>query len=124
MMEFIRDPLWQFVGAVLALAAIIISILLFLAQRKRKSLAYEVVSQTALLSVAEELEGKLKILYQRKPVREVHLLILRLSNNGNTPILASDFVREVSIGFSNSTRILSAEVSETNPDNLTEQCAQ
>lgn len=118
MLEFLRDPLWQSIGALLALVAIIISIFVFFAQRKRKSLAYEVVSQTALLSVAEELEGKLKILYQRKPVREVNLLILSLSNNGDTPILASDFVREVSIDFSNSTKILSAEVSETSPDNL------
>jgi hypothetical protein len=71
--------MWQFVGALLALVAILLSVILFLAQRKRKSLAYEVVSRTALLSVAEEIEGKLKILYQGKPIRKVHLVILKLT---------------------------------------------
>jgi len=46
MPEALRDPIWQFIGAVLAFAAIVISILLYFMQRRRKALSYEIVSRT------------------------------------------------------------------------------
>ncbi len=117
-MDFIRDPLWQFVGAVLAVLAIIISIALFLFQRRTKTLAYEVISRTAVLSASEEIAGKLQILFQGETVRKVHLLVLRLVNNGNVPITSADYEREVSFVFSDCEKILSAEISETTPSKL------
>ncbi len=117
-MDFIRDPLWQFVGAVLAVLAIIISIALFFFQRKNKTLAYEIISRTAVLSASEEIAGKLQILFQGEPVRKVHLLVLRLTNNGNVPITSADYEREISFTFSDCEKILSAEISEIMPQQL------
>jgi hypothetical protein len=115
MMDILRDSIWQFAGAIFGLVAILVSVIFFLAQRKRKSLAYEVVTNTPLLSVAEEIKGKLKILYEDKLVSKVQLVLLKLTNTGNIPILSSDFDREVSFSFGASTQILSAEISDTEP---------
>jgi hypothetical protein len=118
MLEFLRDPVWQFVGAALAVIAIVVSIILFFVQRRRKALTYEIVSHTSVLSVAEEVAGKLQILFQGEPVRKVHLLVLRLTNTGSIPITSGDYEREVRFSFSGDTKILTTEVSETSPDNL------
>lgn len=118
MIDFFRDPVWQFVGALLALAAIIISIILFLAQRKRKKLSYEIISKTGILSASEEISGKFQILFQGETVKNVHLLMVRFCNTGNLPITTGDYERLVSLNFKKSERILSAEVSETTPPNL------
>lgn len=117
-MDFMRDPLWQFVGAILAVLAIIISIAIFLFQRRNKTLTYEIISRTAVLSASEEIAGKLQILFQGEAVRKVHLLVLKLANTGNVPVISSDYEREINFIFSDCEKILSAEISETNPAKL------
>jgi len=118
MPEALRDPIWQFIGALLAFSAIVISILLYWMQRRRKVLSYEIVSRTPLLSVEEEVKGKLQILFDGSPVQDVHLVIIKVMNSGNMPIVSADYERQVRIAFGENTRILTAEVSETSPDNL------
>lgn len=51
MPEILRDPVWQFIGAIFALAAIVIVVIIYWMQRQRKSLSYEIISCTPLLSV-------------------------------------------------------------------------
>jgi hypothetical protein len=122
-MDYLRDPLWQFVGAVLAVITIIVSIVLYFFQRRKKTLAYEIISRTAVLSASEEIAGKLQILFQGEAVREVHLLVLRLINNGNVPVTSADYEREISFVFIDCIKILSAEISDTNPSNLSAEIA-
>lgn len=117
-MDFIRDPLWQFVGAILGILAIIVTIILFFIQRRKKSLTYEIISRTSVLSASDEVSGKLQILYQGEAVRKVHLLVLKLANTGNVPITTLDYEREVSFMFTDCEKILSAELSEVQPPNL------
>jgi hypothetical protein len=119
MPEFLRDPAWQFVGALITLLALFVSILIYRAGKNRKALSYEFLSRTPLLSMEDEIKGKLQILFEGEPVSKVYLVVLRLTNTGNTPIVSSDYERDVSFLLENSTRILTAEISETNPENLT-----
>jgi hypothetical protein len=89
-MDILRDPIWQFVGAILGLIAIIISIMLFWIQHQRKSLSFEIIHNAYLVRSKDEVKDKLKILYEKKPIENLLLLIVRLVNTGNVPILASD----------------------------------
>ena len=91
MSEFFRDPIWQFVGALLALLAIGISIYFFFLQRKKKALSYRILTDTELLTVDEQIKGEIKIIYGKLPIQNVHLLVMKVENNGNMPILSSDF---------------------------------
>ena len=58
----LQGSIWQFIGTILALASIVVSIVLYFIQRRRKALSYEVISNTPLLSLEDKTEGRLQIL--------------------------------------------------------------
>lgn len=118
MLEIIRDPLWQFVGAMLAVVALVASFLIYQLQRSRKGITYDVLSRTNLLTVREELEGKLQVLYEGEPAKSLTLIVLRVWNSGNQPILAADFERPVSFCTGKTSRLLSAAVTQVEPPEL------
>ena len=115
MIEIIRDPMWQFVGVVLV---IIIPLILYLVQRRRKVLSWEIISNTPLLSIEEEIRGNLQVLFDGKPVQDVQLIIVEIINSGNVSIKSTDYERPISLDFGENAHILTAEVTETTPDNL------
>jgi hypothetical protein len=120
-MEVLRDPVWQFVGAVLALVAIVIALVVAFVQQRKKSLAYEILTSIFLLTVNDDLKGKTKILFEDVPVKNVYLVVLHFLNDGNISITATDFESPLLIHFSESTKILSAELVKTIPQNLRPQ---
>lgn len=118
MSEFLRDPMWQFVAVLLALTAILVSIFVYLKQRMRKSLSYEILSLNPLLSVENEIKSDLQILYKGKTVEQVHLIVLKFINTGNMPILSKDYEHPVSLSFGEEAKVLTTEITEKNPDSL------
>lgn len=118
MIDLLRDPVWQFGGALLALLAIVISIIIYFLQRQKKALSYSLVSTTHLLTDHEEFEGKLQVLYEGQPTQNISLLILKFINSGNVPITSNDYERQVSILLGENSKILSAVVIEMEPKNL------
>ena len=118
MWEFLRDPMWQFVAVLLGLVAIFVSIFVFLKQRMHKSLSYEILSLNPLLSVKNEIKSELQILYRGKTVEQVHLIVLKIINTGNMPILSKDYEHPISLSFGEEAKILTAEITEKNPDSL------
>jgi len=118
MEEFLRDGIWQFIGAFFGFVAIVISIIVYFAQRRNKRLAYEIFSQTSVINTTDEVAGKIQILFEGKPVKKVHLLVIKIANIGNVPITKNDYERAVSLNFSENVQILSNEISSTYPENL------
>lgn len=118
MLELLRDPLWQFVGAVLAVAALFASFLTYQLQRSRRGVTYEVISRTNLLTVREELEGKLQVLYEGEPAKSLTLIVLKVWNSGNQPILSADFERPISFCTGKASRLLTAAVTQLEPPEL------
>lgn len=118
MFDILRDPMWQFVAVILAILAILITYAIYRKQRRRKLLTYDIISRTPLLSNEEEVKGKLQILFEDQPVQQVHLIVMRISNSGDVPILATDYERPVTFSFGEESKILTVEVVETEPDSL------
>jgi len=118
MSEVLRDPIWQIVSVFVAIIAVFVSVGLYFKQRRRKSLSYEIIASTSLFSMKEEIKGKIRILYDDKPVQQVHLIELKLKNSGNMPILHTDYERPVSLNFGEEAQILTTEIREMNPENL------
>jgi hypothetical protein len=110
--------MWQFVGAALTFVAIPTSIFLFYRQRQRKSLAYQILTSTPVLTVGEEIRGKLAVSYENTPVKNVQLLLLKIANLGNLPITRTDFEQTLSIRFGPAAKILSHEIVESAPRDL------
>ncbi len=118
MMEILRDPIWQFWGAVISLLALVITSAIFILQRNKKRLAYYVLTETPLLSIDDEIRGKIKIKYGRKNIQNIQLVMMYLGNKGNVDIASSDYEQPILFSFPDS-EILSAEIVEVSPKNLT-----
>lgn len=118
MLEILRDPVWQFVGALLALVAIGISVWVFLAQRPRKRLLIETVARVPLVTFGSKGIPNLRILFNDNPVENASVLLVRIENIGNVPILASDYEQQVTLQFEEGARVLNADIGETKPKHL------
>lgn len=118
MLDFLRDPIWQFVGALTALLAILVSIRLFNLQRSKKSLAWDVLAAMPVMTISEKLKGRIRITFDGTHVDNVYIVLLRIRNDGNAPILISDFVEPLGLTFPKNTRILGLEVAHTIPREL------
>ena len=118
MIEILEEQFWQFVSIFLAIIAIIITIALYRLQRKNKELSYDIITSTAILSIDEGVKDKFKILYESKEIKNSHMLIIKIKNTGNIPILESEYQKPIVIKFGKKTRILSTEIIETSPDDI------
>ncbi|RCV63855.1 hypothetical protein C5S53_11950 [Methanophagales archaeon] len=110
--------MWQFIGVILAVIAIAITVILYWIQRQKRALSWQVVSNTPLLSIDKELKKNLEVLYNGKKVQDVQLIIAKIINTGNVPIKSADYERSINFNFGENAWILTAEVTETSPDSL------
>lgn len=117
-MEFLRDPIWQFLGVVVAFAALLLTILLFRMQRDQKKISYEVISSRALVSASDEVKGRIQVLFDGMPVKDVSLVILKICNAGNIPILSTEYDRPITFYFGHGSKILDVEILDMMPDNI------
>lgn len=119
-MEFLRDPIWQFVGAVVALVAFVTSVFTLIRQRTNKAISFDVVNVAPLLRIQDEIKDKLQIIFEGRGITEAHLVVLDLYNSGTVPILPQDYFQPVSFDFGDpsETEILNAEILETSPSNM------
>ena len=117
MLEILRDPMWQFIGALFTIIAVIFTVLFFKMQHRHKALSYKILSYTPLV-IKDVIGEKLQILFEGKPVEDVYLSIIKIYNSGNTPIVSNDYERPINLYFGENSQILTNEVIEKNPDNL------
>jgi hypothetical protein len=113
MVDILRDPI---VAVIVAVIAVIVTVAIYLAQRTRKELSYEVLWDIPLIHIGNFEEG-LQLLFKGKPLRNAFSFSLRLVNSGNTPIVPEDFERPLAINFGEGV-LLKAEVQEATPENL------
>ena len=120
MIDILRDSIWQFVGAIISVLALIVAIIFFYLQRTRKAISYEIISDVAVLSIREELDGKIELLYERIPVQNVHLIIVKIYNSGNISIRPEDYDEKhpITILLNEESEILSEEIVKMYPNNL------
>jgi len=117
LLELLRDAVWQFVGAVLALLGVVVAIYLYWLQRQSKELAFGLLSSRRPLSIADELSSRVTVQLDGTPVGNLHLLVFGLKNSGHRAVLPQDFAKAFSIAFSNG-KVVSAEIASQHPKNL------
>jgi hypothetical protein len=116
--QLVRDPMWTFVGSLFAILAVLVAIAVFFAQRKIKRLSYEITSNTQLIGVKDEIQGKVQVLYEGEEVKNVHLLTLRFTNNGNQSISSGDYERSLGVTVNPEAKILTYEIIDEEPNKL------
>jgi hypothetical protein len=106
------------VAIAVALVTTTLAIIIYRLNRKRKALIYEFLSLTRLLSMREEIEGRVRIIVDDAEVQDVGLVQIRITNTGTEPIRAADFVRPISFTVGEGARIIEAEPSDLRPESI------
>src|ERR1700720_1277119 len=103
-LSIVSSPIWAVIAAIATVAAIFISI----RQHQRKAISYKVISDTPLLSLKEEVKSRVQVLFDARPVRNTRLVVIKILNSGNVPILLTDYHDPIKIGFGDNAEILDA----------------
>ncbi|MGZ3610287.1 MAG: hypothetical protein ACXVBU_09500 [Ktedonobacteraceae bacterium] len=121
-MEFLSNPAWQLLlNLGIGFLTIIVSVLIFRKQQTRRGLNYEIISDTPILSIKADVKDKVQILFDNKPVNHVRLVIIRIWNSGNAPILPNEYIDPISIAFGEGADIIDTDVLETSPSDIREK---
>jgi hypothetical protein len=124
--DFWHDPFGQFIttnavtfGSSLTAAIIgaTIAIWIYQRQRSKKEISYQIISDAAVLSIHQTLANRVKIELDGKPVKEVTLVVFKVSNTGNTAVDDKDYKESLTFTFS-TRKVISSEVVETEPKDL------
>ena len=112
------DPIWQFIGVILAVVAILATFIIYYLQKERKRLSYQILNENRILTFSEELEGRLQVLFEGNPTNDISLLVIKITNTGNKAITATDYETPIKFHTGNDSKILSAAITSVNPSNL------
>lgn len=115
-MKFLRDPLWQFIGAVVGLAGIFAAV--YLRDRPVTALRVDILSNSPVVSVDSGVSSDVTVTYRNQQVRSLSLILLRLTNTGNQPIKATDYSAPLAIMIGDSAGIGEYVVQEVDPSDL------
>lgn len=118
MPEFLRDPVWQFIGAVFGAAALFAMVWFYLREKRRKALSYRILSNVPLVQYQKEYEDRLTIFFDEVRVHDLHLVVIEVVNSGDIPIEASDFVEPLQFSFGEQAVILGGFVTQRKPSYL------
>lgn len=118
------QPWWPVTTVVVTAVAILVPVLIFLAERERPSLALEVRALTALVSPGLEQFDDLTISHigdggLSAPIDELWLTSFRLINDGNTTIRKEDFETAIWVRLQDNQAVLGIRIGESNPEYLT-----
>lgn len=118
MLELLRDSVWQFIGAFMALVAILVSLFIFFKQSQRKRVSYDVLADIPLLTIKEENALGLQISFRDEAVSKPCLFFLRIHNTGSAPITYDDYEQSIQLTFGENCRVLAAELVDSYPKKL------
>lgn len=120
--EWFRDPAWQFIGVVVAIVSLIMTVVLtiyiYRRQNKQKSLSYEIRSFASLINVDSQIKHALKITYKNTPVSDLKLLLIRFTNSGELPIEEDDFKQPLVVNFDQYGALFDVAVVDTYPHDV------
>jgi len=115
--ELFRDPLWQFIGAALALLATVLAAFFEWKRRQKRELSYFIVARRAF---AREFatSNRIQVTFDSRLVTNVRIVDFGVVNTGNQPILREDFTSPISGVFGEGAEVLSIEPIMLIPSNI------
>lgn len=117
MIEFLRDSIWTFIGVLLAILAVLVTLWIYWKQRQIKELAFGLISSRRLIAISDEISARVTVQLDGKDIEHVRLLVFGIKNSGHRAITAEDFERPISLAFP-AAAVVSAQVTSQYPHNL------
>lgn len=122
MTETLRDPIWQFVGVIISLVALVVAVAAVRFQLLRKTISYFHAYERPVFYLFEpELRERLRITFDNREVEYLSAFNLHIFNNGNVAVPPSDFVVPISVEFPTDSHVFGVSVTDTTPPNLAVQ---
>ena len=120
MLEVLRDAVWQFIGAILALLALLVSLWIYRGQKVRKFLVWDARTIVPLISVHKSVQEELEIKFRGQVVKEAYMASIMLANRGNSPITQQDYDGDIiiQIHLSGKGEIVSLDTTENEDINI------
>jgi hypothetical protein len=109
------------IAPIVTTIGILVSLILWLITFRRKEMSYEVLYDTPVLGVHDQMTERMHIVYGDDTVDNVYLIMVKVSNSGNVAVRAKDFDGKLAIQLPAASRVLNAGVAESNPSNLNER---
>lgn len=116
--EIARDPIWQFFGVLITLILGVMTLAHSWLSRQRKALSFETLSLTPLVTIHDDVDGRVQVMLDGEPVQDVQLALIKIINSGNVPIEASDYEHPVTFIVNEGAQILSVGMTEAFPKTI------
>ena len=117
-MDVLRDAVWQFVGAFLALLAILVTWIVYRKQKTTKVMAYQILEPVSLVKIHKEFGDELKIIFRDFEAKSAYIGFINIVNKGNTLITRKDFDANLSVSFTDKGQLISFSIVDKFPKNL------
>jgi hypothetical protein len=117
-LKILRDSIWQFVGAVVGIVAVLVAYNIFFLQREVKSLQIVILASSSMVAVEPTVAQDIKILYRDQPAQNLSLIQVKVENNGNQPIRGEDYEQPIRLAFPSQSKIVEGTPLESNPPNI------
>jgi len=108
----------KFALTIISIILGITTLILTIRLKSRRSLAYEILSETQVLEVREEVSRQIRVFYGDQRVKDLNLVLIGIVNNGNREIKKEDFVDPLTLVFNSTAEILDIKIEDKYPRNL------
>ncbi len=116
--RILRDPIWQFLGTIAGLLAILATYNIFFLEREVKALHIVTLASTSMVKVEQSITEDINVLYRDQPIANLSLFQIKIENAGNQAIREEDYVRPIKFTFPPQAEIVEADIVESRPPNI------
>jgi hypothetical protein len=115
----LNNTVFQFVlTTIIGLISIASAYNIFFLEKPVKSIQIVVLSAASLIDVESSISKDIQISYKGNNVSNLSLIQAKIENNGNQPIIDSDYARAIRFIFPSEARVLEANITESAPENI------
>jgi hypothetical protein len=105
------------IGIATIVATVAVTVWAVRKQGNRKEIAYEVRTDTPIVSINEEVKDRIKIEFDGQPVEAMSLLNLKVWNAGDVSVKTDDYVDPLTFTFAGR-KVLDVSILSMEPENL------
>ncbi len=110
---------WKyFTTLIIAFAGVVVPVFIWQADFNSRSIQLQIFSQTLLDPDVPKAVSGLRISMDGTDLDRPYLTVIELKNNGDRPILATDYEEEIQIIVDNGARLVRAQLTETAPQDV------
>lgn len=112
------DRMNTIIALITLVVGLVIGIITIQVANRRKELKYSIISLAPLVSLHEDIQSKVQVLFDGKMVRDVQMVLIEIYNSGNLPILANEYDTPLRIIVDKDAKILATSIIRTEPKGI------